>query len=297
MKLLLSILFILNLSAQTIDAVLATVDNQPILLSELNKELPVKIITSKQIKGTEAEKVLEQMINKKLLELEAERLNIKVSDTEVISYIDEIKRKNRITDEDLKAEIAKQNLTWEAYLFQIKIEYIKTKIAATLAREGKAVSSAELQAYLDAHPEFSTDSTKLVISQIVINKTGRSYETAKALIYGVYDSLLTKNFNKQVQEFSEAPDAKFGGSLGILVKDDLSEDIKYKLEYLNIGEFSAPLEDANSFRIFKIEGIIETEDELRTQVRNILKKQNTGFNLEDYFKNEIFTHHAVERKF
>ena len=65
-------------------------------------------------------KVLEKLIEEKLIDQEVKKSGIKVSSKEVEAALEEVKRRNAATQEDLEKALAAEGLTLEAYKKQIE---------------------------------------------------------------------------------------------------------------------------------------------------------------------------------
>ena len=96
------------------------IDGEPYTLSNLGTYAKTKMGREfpsgdlKKINDSDRE-VLEQFITEKLLEAEAREAGIKVTDQDVTQYIDEIKKRNRLSDEELKAALSREGQTLESY--------------------------------------------------------------------------------------------------------------------------------------------------------------------------------------
>ena len=71
---------------------------------------------------------LARMINDILIEQEAARLKITVSETELDTQINEIKKKNNLTEQQLKNELLKEGLTLKQFREQLRKETIKKQL-------------------------------------------------------------------------------------------------------------------------------------------------------------------------
>ena len=93
--------------AKVIEQLIVVIDGEPYTLSNLaayakakmGREFPSGDL--KKINDDDRE-VLEQFITEKLLEAEARESGIKVTEQDVSQYIDEIKKRNRLSDDELK---------------------------------------------------------------------------------------------------------------------------------------------------------------------------------------------------
>ena len=92
----------------------------------------------------------------------------------------------------------------------------------------------------------------------------------------IFDKLKTVDFAKIAYEFSDAPDANEGGSLGKLKQSELPEIFIDKLNNLNAGEYSTPFESNNGIHIIKI-----------NQVESYNESKNSSKKIKKYFIKHI----------
>ena len=106
--------------AEVIEQLIVVIDGEPYTLSNLGTYAKAKMGREfpsgdlKKINDSDRE-VLEQFITEKLLESEARESGIKITDQDVTQYIDEIKKRNRLSDDELKTALSREGQTLESY--------------------------------------------------------------------------------------------------------------------------------------------------------------------------------------
>src|SRR5690606_25299118 len=106
---------------QFIDGIAAIVDKEVITLAQVDaKAVQVRRqMEQQQIPVPEAavlrRQVLQQMINAALQDHEAQRVGIRVSDAQVEQAVQSIAQRNRITVDQLRAEITNSGMDWDDY--------------------------------------------------------------------------------------------------------------------------------------------------------------------------------------
>ena len=121
--------------AEVVDRIVATVNDEIILLYDLNRTIKPyvdRIKASKYSYEKERqmlfkirEDALNMLIEQKLADQEIKRYKISVSDQEINNAIEGIKKTTFITDEELREELSRQGLTIEEYRKQIKEEILR----------------------------------------------------------------------------------------------------------------------------------------------------------------------------
>lgn len=295
-----------------IDAIVASVDDKPITLSDLNSRLsPRKLSMAEAGKDAEALKVLDQIILEKLLEEEAKAKRLNVGDSDVDDYIREVAQRNNLSMADFEAALAKEGSSMSAYKRQVKLDILKAKLTSSLVRGGVSITDAEVDEYIANHPELKNAGKNLKLHHIVITKEGRSPEEVRVKLAQVQAALDGgESFLPVAQRLSDTAGSSDGTFLGVIPLSDLSPGIAEAVSPLRAGQHSAPMETPNDIQIFFVEERLGAESEapeateapevdeekLRDEVRQILQKQKTKERLAAYFANDLYKNHAVDKR-
>jgi peptidyl-prolyl cis-trans isomerase SurA len=289
-----------------IDAIVASVDDKPITLSDLNSRLsPRKLSMAEAGKDAEALKVLDQIILEKLMEEEARTKRLNVADSDVDDYIREVAQRNGLSMSDFESALAKEGRSMTAYKQQIKLDIIKAKLTSSLVRGGVSTTDAEVDEYIASHPELKNAGKNLKLHHIVISKEGRSPEDVRVKLAQTQASLDGgESFAQVAQRVSDTANSPDGSFLGIIPLSDLSPGIAEAVSPLRAGQHSSPMETPNDIQIFFVEERLGAEAEapevdeekLRDEVRQILQKQKTKDRLAAYFNNDLYKNHAVDKR-
>ena len=124
--------------AEVVDRIVAVVNDDIIILSELNQTLKPFAGRLKEL-GYSPEKerkmlfkvrsdILNQLIDQKLADQEIKRFNITVSEKEIDNAIERIKEASSYTDEELREELTVQGLGMEEYRESIKEQILRAKL-------------------------------------------------------------------------------------------------------------------------------------------------------------------------
>ena len=138
--------------AKVIEQLIVVIDGEPYTLSNLGMYAKTKMDREfpsgdlKKINDSDRE-VLEQFITEKLLEAEARESGIKVTDQDVTQYIDEIKKRNRLSDDELKAALSREGQTLESYRASVKSELEKSEIVNRQVRNKVNITNDDVERY------------------------------------------------------------------------------------------------------------------------------------------------------
>lgn len=132
-------------SRENVDRVVAIVNDDIITLSEMNEMVTSINLTNNQ--NMDQNQVLQQMIEQKLFEQEAEKLGIKVSEAELDAGIAQVKQRFNLNDEQMAEVLQKQNLTMESFREQWRLQTLSNKLLDSQLKNKIVVTDQEIAEY------------------------------------------------------------------------------------------------------------------------------------------------------
>ncbi len=276
---------LISLSATSLDRIVAVVDNQIILESELNemtiftyqsmgKAVPFDSPEYNEFKKT----ILEKMIEDKLLLKQAEAESITVSrdeilrqrDAQIDQYIQKIGSREAL-DEELKKNYGmnlnklKKNLE-----DQIGEQMMKMRLTETL-RQKNIPTREEVEKFFKEYSDsLPKEKSSIHLAHIMkdITPSPKIVEKAFGRIKAVEDELLAgKSFDSLAVKYSEDPaSAKQGGDLGFFQKGLLDVAFEKAAFALNVDEVSKIVRSSYGYHLIKL---VERKDN-QIRVRHIL---------------------------
>jgi peptidyl-prolyl cis-trans isomerase SurA len=227
--------------------------------------------------------ILEDAVDELLLVQRAREMGVTFTDAEFTRALENIKKQNTWTEEQLNAELDRAGLTRE----QLRQDLERTAfVQAVQAREigpSMTITQPEIRQYYREHPEeFMTPET-VTLRQLLIavpsrsNEPGRAQQeqAADAAAKATIDDLRAKavagaDFAElvRVHSSSDASIKATGGLVGPVRVEDLNPALKEAILSLQPGEVSTPIRTQGGYQILKLE--TRTVPELRAfeSVRN-----------------------------
>lgn len=295
-----------------LDAVIASVDEKPITLSELGARLtpPRKLALKELAADQEAQKVLDSLTFERILEGEASLKHITVAEEEVEEYANEVARRNSLSRAEFEAVLAKEGKSIDWYKHQVRTDILKSKLAGSISRGGVSVSESEIDEYITNNPMPKISGPSVKLRVISISTSGRSSEEVAAKTQAV-EAALTKgeDFGDVAKQLSDGANNEDGGSLGIIAETELSSDVADAIKSVDAGSHSKAIQSGDAVQIFfveqRFEGADSDDDEPseaeqeahREEARKAIQKQKTEEKLSAYFSTEIYKNHPVDKKF
>ena len=280
--------------AKVVNKTVATVDGEVILMSEYERRVkPVieeyeKFLTGpdKEIKIKELkEKILEQMIDEKILISEAKRKKVKVNNKEIQDGIGEI-RKRFGTEEEYNQELARQGLAEEEFRGQVKNQLMVMKLIDQEVK-AKVVPStdSEIEDFYKQNESEMVEPEQMRVRHILI-KVDENTDKKEALKkIGEILKEVKKgktSFAELAKKYSEGPSAPRGGDLGFFTRGQMVREFEEAAFALKVGEISNVVETEYGYHI----------------IQCIEKKASEKKSLEeirDYLRNFIFQKKMEER--
>ncbi len=245
---------------ELVDRIVATVDEESILLSDLEREIESYKFEREQM-GLPIEEspseirnmMLDRLIEVKLLVAQAKLDGVEVEDEEVdqavARSVDEIIARFG-TKAELERELARNGMSFDDLMARnrdlIRNRLFTSRMISTYIRPEIEVREDEVRDFYDAHidevprtPAGVTLSNILVVPQPEA-EAQRELQQKLQEVEAALDR--GRSFEQVAEEFSEGPNASRGGLLGEFAKGDLFHPVLEQLAWsLSIGEISPPI--------------------------------------------------------
>jgi peptidyl-prolyl cis-trans isomerase SurA len=243
----------LGLSAQAaelVDRVVAVVNGKLITLFDVNARVTELLQRTQGVafkpddpRNAELQReVLDSMINDILIEQEAERLKLKVSETEIDTQIDEIKKKNNMTEQQLKAELLKEGMTFSQFREKMRKDNVKKRLLGYMVQRKAMVTDDEVRDYYE-HNKGSISTQKSILGPTVSGGLGfimvadkKAAEDLRAKI-----SSGAISFADAARRYSIGPGREQGGNLGDVQAKDLAPPLRDALAAVKPGQVTQPV--------------------------------------------------------
>ncbi len=286
-----------------LDTVLVSVDGKPITLQDLRRRAHPKLVNDVSQLSSDAELryLLDTLILEKLVQEEAARRRLSVSESETDRYLNQIAAQNNLSLEAFSKALEKEGKSFAIYKEQIQLDILRTKLSSVLMKSSPAISDSEVEAYLESNPKLKNGGTKLKLNQIFIAAEGKSEDKLEEILSNMLRDLEAgKPFKELAQIYSESIEGVSGGGLGVLAEEDLNPAVAEAVLSLQAGEHSQVIRSASGFHVFEVEQRFGSEDEgveeLTTEVREMLEREKSQQWLQEFYTKDIFKLHSVDKK-
>ena len=249
-----------------VDRIVAVVNQEIITFSEIEKwshPFQEEIQAEDRLERRERiqeffRKVLDRIIEEKLIEQEAKKSGIKVTSKEIEGAVEEMKQRNKINQEVLEKALAAEGLTLEAFKKDLERRILRSKLVSSAVKLEQKAGEKELieffqnnlnhyrvnESYRPAHIVFliPQDATPEQIRGI----RKKSQKVLERIKEGA-------DFTKMAMEYSEDTSSrKEGGDLGYFRKGELLPALEKEAIRLQVGEVSGLIRTELGFHILKL---------------------------------------------
>jgi peptidyl-prolyl cis-trans isomerase SurA len=250
-----------------VDRVVAVVNDDIVLLSELNEALAPyykKIAAAgysdeqaRRMRFKTREEVLAQLVDETLTDQEIKRLGLTVSSAEVDSMLERIKEVNYLTDEELRAALEREGTTLAAYREDLEEQLLRTKLVNIEVKSKIVVTEADINAYYETHQSRYQGEPEYHLRNIVLDIPDAEAATAvrkqmEAIVAEIEAGL---SFAEAARRYSQSVLAQEGGDLGRISLSTLSEEIRSALAGLKAGESTDIVVTDQGLQLFYIEAL------------------------------------------
>lgn len=202
------------------------------------------------------------VIDEMLLVQRGKELGYRLSDEQFIGILNDIKKENKIeNDEQLEAALKQENMTLDDLRSSVERRMVMTRVEQNEILGRIAVSEDEARRYFDAHVSEFTTPQAVTLREILVavptdGKTlnvGQD-EAARHKANQIRQRALAgESVEKLASELSDAPSRANAGLVGPLNIGELSPDLRELVEAMKVGEISEVLRTTRGHLLLKLE--------------------------------------------
>jgi len=275
------------IQAQTLDRIVAIVEDDVILERELNQEVAN---VSNKLRGNNVmmppefvlrKQVLDRMVVDKLQRQLATRSGIQVSDDMLRNSVADIAARNGLSIDAFKEELTNQGMDYKAFEENLRNEIIINQLRGREIGARIKVTDAEVNHYLETQSKAGSNNSQYHLGHILISVPEGASSTAIQKAKERADSIVAdlrsgKDFKQTAVSVSNDDNALKGGDLGWRSMGQIPTLFVDTVGMMSQGDVSDPIRSPSGFHIIKM---LETEGGAqhivtKTKVRHILIKTN-----------------------
>ena len=275
--------------ARLVEKIAAVVGDNIILASEVEEKAAPMLTDASRItdpakrsaRATALRReVLERLIDDELILQQATELKLSVTSEQVDQSIDEIKKQNNITDDQLKDALRGQGMTMTTYRADLKRQLLRYRVLNIAVGSRVSISDDEVKAYYERHMKTG-ENVQVRASHIFVAIPEGADASVVAEKQAQAQKLLERarageDFAKLAKQYSDdAATRADGGDLGTFGKDMLPKAIEELVFSMKVDEIAGPVRADRGFHVIKLverkvkdaKPLADVQDDIRIQLR------------------------------
>jgi len=271
-----------------LDRVLAVVNDEAITRHDLDDARRLVLAQLEQQKVTPPpadvldKQLLEKIITQKALLQYAKESGIRADDTQVERAIGRVAQENKLSPEDFRKVLARENIPYAKYREDIRTEIVMQRLREREVDTRISVSDAEVDSYLATLKVQSGGEAEYNLAHILIGvpeqATAAQIEARRQRAEEALRNIKSGgDFAQVAASFSDASDALSGGNLGWRSGARLPTVFAESIRAMKPGQVSGILRSAAGFHIVKLvekRSVDEPHMVDQTHARHILVRVN-----------------------
>lgn len=284
--------------AEALDQIVAVVEEDVVLDSELNREVAsiVKKLQANRVAMPPAnilrKQVLERIIMQKLQRQLAEKSGAQISEEMLQGAIADIAKNNRMTVEQFRENLEKQGMNYKQFSENISNEIIINQLRSREIAGRVKVTDNEIQHYIETNSSLDNANNKYHVGHILVSvpetASAKVIQKARERAMAIVARLRKgQDFRQLAMSVSDDEQALKGGDLGWRSIGEVPTIFVDSVSKMTTGEVAEPIRSPSGFHIIKLlekkGGIEMTEKhtQTKTRARHILIKTNELINDEE----------------
>ncbi len=274
-----------------VDRVAAVVNGDVITLSELTQRAGTEYRRvmdmppgpeRDQARAKALRTAYEAVLAERLVENEVKTLGIEVTDAQIDGAIEDVKKRNNLSDDMLRQALASEGITVTAYRARLRKDFENHLLIAAKVQNRIKVTDDDVTGYYQSHlAEFSgEDQVKLRLILLQVPAGAPPADDARVKAAG--EALLTRlaageDFAELAKQVSQGPGASSGGDLGWVKKGTMPIDLERVAFVLKPGQNSGLVRARTGWIILKADdrrtGKAPPMEDVKERIREKLASQ------------------------
>lgn len=251
-----------SLALETLDRVIAVVDEDVILASELERsvnniidqyadrsaQLPPRDVLERQ--------VLDRMILMKVQAHRAQETGIRINEMQVDSAIADVARSNGLTPEQLRASLEQQGLHYGEFRETVREELLIQALQQRFVQTRVSVSESEIDNLL-ASGQLQRGEVHIghILIAVPEGADSATIEDARRRAQDIHEQILGgMDFASAAIRYSNAPNALEGGDLGWRSLNEIPSVFIDLVTQMREGEVTPAIRSPGGFHLLKLYG-------------------------------------------
>jgi parvulin-like peptidyl-prolyl isomerase len=227
--------------------------------------------------------IMVDAIDEMVIVQRGKELGYTLSDAQFKSVVDNIRKENKIENEEqFQAALKAENMTMADLRRNLERQMIFQRVQQNEVLAKIGVTDDEARKYYESHLKEFTTSPTVTLREILAAVPGdpkvmnvAADEAAKARAGEIRTRVTTggESFEKLAADVSDSPSKANAGLIGPISVNDLSPDLRKLVESMKAGDVSEPVRTTRGYQVLKLETITPTNTMTLEQAREQISER------------------------
>jgi len=280
---------------ELVDRIAAVVNKDVIVLSELERRAAPELanvaserdVSRRATKRNEVlHEVLDTMIGEKLMDSAAKEGNVDVTDQDVDTAIEDVKKQHGLDQQRLEEAVRGEGMTMSKYREVVRGQVSRLKLIQQKVRTRVKVTEQDIRAEYDKYVKLQQDDPEVHARQIVVqvdrSASAEQVETARQKAQAIAEEARKPgvDFAALAKEKGQGASAREGGDLGYFKRGVMLPEFERVAFKLKPGEVSDPVRTQYGWHVIKVEEFRDASIKSYEQMKDTLREQLSRAQLE-----------------
>jgi peptidyl-prolyl cis-trans isomerase SurA len=253
--LILSVMMPVLCAGEVMDRIIAIVNDDIITLKEAEQHVRVEkegrfVSINEYLTNLRLQEKIDLLIDDVLIRQQAKRFKIEVTDKEIETIVDNIKKQYLIDDAELKQKLKEDNISYADFVAGLRSNLLKGRLLTRVISPEVNITEKDLREYYDKHKDEFVDE-EFRLQQIFVSGQRSDGQKRVTEAYSLLQE--GKSFEVVAKEYSDdAKNASAGGDIGYVKKVDLIPQLRSAVIFLTPGVYSSIITTPYGFHILKL---------------------------------------------
>lgn len=218
--------------------------------------------------------IVDMLIEEQVRSQEARRMEIKVSQEEITQAFAQIAEQNNIPEDQFRQMLTSRGIKLGTLNDQIRAQLMWNKVVQRKLRPQVDISDADIDSELEKlRGNIGKEQYQVAEIFLPVNDPKKEAD-AKAFAGKIVAQLKAhpELFSKIARQFSQAPGADQGGSLGWVSQGQLPEEIEREVQTMQVNSISQPIKTLGGYHIVSLQNKRSITEDILPSREDILQR-------------------------
>jgi peptidyl-prolyl cis-trans isomerase SurA len=275
---------------EIIDRIVAIVNDDIITLKEVERYVKIEqqgqhVSVNEYLRGEQLRDRIGNLIEDLLVKQQAKKLKIEIGDQELQHIVDNIKKQNLISEQDLDEQLKKEGISRTDFIEGIRMNMLRSRVLSRVISPEIMITESMMKDYFERNRSALSGEEYRLQQIFVAGQRPDAQERAASAQRLLREG---KPFEEVAKEFSDEPSGAQGGDIGVVKSEELIPTLTDSLRHLSPGQTTGVILTPYGFHILKLNEVIKGEplpyDTVRDKIRELVVSQESQKRYKEYIE-------------